>query len=123
MCFEGLHHLLMPVGVQISPIDCAFLIIHSRLQENSSKGKEAPSSDYTPPSESGKGQQTPTPVITADTLFQDIQAVMGDAGRAIIHTRGLGSNPFARTHVHGYRGVAFEVMRNGHVASMTLFQV
>lgn len=48
---------------------------------------------------------------------------MGDAGRATIHTRGLGSSPFARTHVHGYPGVAFEVMRNGHVASVTLFQV
>jgi hypothetical protein len=68
-----------------------------------------------------KGQQLP--VISADTLFQDVQAIMGDAGLATVHTRGLGSNPFARTHVHGYPGVAFEVLRNGHVASMTLFQV
>lgn len=61
--------------------------------------------------------------ISADSHFQDIEAVMGDAGIATIHTRGLGSNPFARTHVHGYKGVAFEVMRNGYMASMTLFKV
>lgn len=61
--------------------------------------------------------------ITADSHFRDIQAVLGDSGLATIHTRGVGSNPFARTQVHGYRGVAFEVMRNGYMASMTLFHV
>lgn len=61
--------------------------------------------------------------ITSDSHFRDVQAVMGDAGMATIHTSGLGSTPFARTRVHGYKGVAFEVMRNGYMASMTLFQV
>lgn len=65
----------------------------------------------------------PAAEITCDSHFKDIQAVMGDAGLATVHTSGLGPHPFARTHVHGYRGVAFEVMRNGYVASMTLFQV
>ena len=75
-----------------------------------------------PPPESQPAMRTAPAEITADSRLQDIQAVMGDAGLATIHTRGLGTNPFGRTHVHGYKGVAFEVMRNGYLASMTLFR-
>ena len=71
----------------------------------------------------GLASDTPRIDITADSHFKDIQSVLGDAGIATIHTRGLGSNPFARTQVHGYKGVAFEIMRNGYMASMTLFHV
>lgn len=51
-----------------------------------------------------------------------VQAILGDGGRATIHTRGSGSNPFGATYVYGYRGIVFEVMRNGHLASITLFK-
>ena len=71
----------------------------------------------------GSGSDAARTDITADSHFKDIQFVLGDAGIATIHTRGLGSNPFARTQVHGYKGVAFEIMRNGYMASMTLFHV
>ena len=60
--------------------------------------------------------------ITADSRLEDIRQVMGEAGLATVHTRGMGPNPFGRTRVYGYEGVAFEVMRNGYIASMTLFQ-
>lgn len=61
-------------------------------------------------------------VITADSRFDDVQAVFGRAGLAATHSPGSGANnPFARTLIHGYKGVAFEVMRNGYLASITLF--
>lgn len=63
------------------------------------------------------------PEITADSCLEEIKAVMGDAGLAAIHTRGLRGSPFGRTQVYGYKGACFEVMGNGHIASMTLFQV
>ena len=61
--------------------------------------------------------------ITADSLWEDVKGIIGDAGRASVHSRGgaVGS-PFGPTFVHGYPGVAFEVSRNGRLASVTLFE-
>lgn len=62
------------------------------------------------------------PCITADSTWEEISAVLGDAGRATIHSRGFASNPFGPTLVYGYKGVAFEALKNGHLAGLTLFQ-
>lgn len=62
------------------------------------------------------------PCITADSTWDEISAVLGDAGRATIHSRGFASNPFGPTLVYGYKGVAFEALKNGHLAGLTLFQ-
>lgn len=80
----------------------------------------------TPPDPSGRGlppvhAPPPAGVVTADSPWSDIQQCMGDGGRATILSRGSGSNPFGPTYVYGYRGVAFEVMKNGYLASATLF--
>ena len=69
------------------------------------------------------GAEAPSrPSITADSTWEDISAILGDAGRATIHSRGFASNPFGPTLVYGYRGVAFEALKNGHLAGLTLFQ-
>eukprot|EP00897_Mesotaenium_endlicherianum_P009479 jgi/Mesen1/855/ME000112S10998 len=60
--------------------------------------------------------------ITADTTWPHIQEILGDGGRAAIQTRGYSSNPFGPSYVYGFRHVAFEIMKNGHIATMTLFQ-
>jgi hypothetical protein len=62
------------------------------------------------------------PVITADSSWEEVQQALGDGGRATIHSRGFASNPFGPTLVYGYRGVAFEVLKNGHLAGLTLFE-
>ncbi|EIE18598.1 UPF0183-domain-containing protein [Coccomyxa subellipsoidea C-169] len=62
------------------------------------------------------------PTITADSTWDEVQQVLGDGGRATIHSRGFASNPFGPTLVYGYRGVAFEALKNGHLAGLTLFQ-
>ncbi|GBG83063.1 hypothetical protein CBR_g36680 [Chara braunii] len=60
--------------------------------------------------------------ITVDTKWEEIQSILGDGGRAAIQTRGSIDNPFGPTRVYGYRNVVFEVMKNGHIATVTLFQ-
>jgi hypothetical protein len=62
------------------------------------------------------------PTITADSTWDEVQQVLGDGGRATIHSRGFASNPFGPTLVYGYRGVAFEALKSGHLAGLTLFQ-
>jgi hypothetical protein len=51
-----------------------------------------------------------------------VQEILGDGGRAAIQTQGSVSNPFGPTFVYGYRNIALEVMKNGHIATVTLFQ-
>ncbi|XP_057816067.2 PHAF1 protein At3g51130 isoform X2 [Cryptomeria japonica] len=60
--------------------------------------------------------------ITSNTKWSQVQELLGDAGRAAIQTQGSTINPFGSTFVYGYRNIAFEVMRNGHIATVTLFQ-
>lgn len=60
--------------------------------------------------------------ITADTKWQEVQQLLGDGGRAAIQAQGSVSNPFGPTFVYGYRNIAFEVMKNGHIATVTLFR-
>ena len=75
------------------------------------------------PEDSTASEQLPSrPSITADGTWEEISAILGDAGRATIHSRGFASNPFGPTLVYGYRGVAFEALKNGHLAGLTLFQ-
>ncbi len=64
----------------------------------------------------------PPQFLTADSTWTEIQALMGPAGRATILTHGTDASPFGPTYVYGYEGVAFEVMKNGQLAAVTLFQ-
>lgn len=63
-----------------------------------------------------------TNFILADTKWDQVKELLGDAGRAAIQTQGSVSNPFGPTFVYGYRNIALEVMKNGHIATVTLFQ-
>ena len=47
-----------------------------------------------------------------DSRWEDVQRQWGDAGRSMVHDS-------ERFYAHD--GVVFEVMRNGHLASVTLF--
>lgn len=69
-----------------------------------------------------QGSACKGPTITADSTWDEVQQVLGDGGRATIHSRGFASNPFGPTLVYGYRGVAFEALKSGHLAGLTLFQ-
>ena len=61
--------------------------------------------------------------ITCDSRFEDVQKFFSHMGLSGLQSRGIGcADPFARTIVHGYKGAAFEVMRNGSLASVTLFK-
>ncbi|KAL2552733.1 hypothetical protein Fot_06366 [Forsythia ovata] len=60
--------------------------------------------------------------ITPSTKWEQVKEILGDCGRAAIQTHGSTSNPFGSTFVYGYPNVAFEVMKNGYIATVTLFQ-
>ncbi|KAK6125727.1 hypothetical protein DH2020_040531 [Rehmannia glutinosa] len=60
--------------------------------------------------------------ITPSTKWEQVKEILGDSGRAAIQTQGSTSNPFGSTFVYGYPNVAFEVMKNGYIATVTLFQ-
>ncbi|CAM6102563.1 unnamed protein product [Calypogeia fissa] len=83
---------------------------------------------HVPPAETsedvhvGLNGDAPQPVITAFTKFAEVQEILGDGGRAAIQTQGSVSNPFGPTFVYGYRNIALEVMKNGYLATVTLFQ-
>ncbi|XP_074564334.1 PHAF1 protein At3g51130 [Curcuma longa] len=60
--------------------------------------------------------------ITSSTKWEQIKEILGDGGRAAIQTQGSMNNPFGSTFVYGYPNVAFEVLKNGHIATVTLFR-
>ncbi|XP_042519440.1 PHAF1 protein At3g51130-like isoform X2 [Macadamia integrifolia] len=59
--------------------------------------------------------------ITPSTKWEQVKEILGDCGRAAIQTQGSINNPFGSTFVYGYQNVAFEVMKNGYIATVTLF--
>eukprot|EP00258_Populus_trichocarpa_P044613 XP_024460632.1 UPF0183 protein At3g51130 isoform X3 [Populus trichocarpa] len=60
--------------------------------------------------------------ITPSTKWDQVKEILGDCGRAAIQTQGSTDNPFGSTFVYGYQNVAFEVMKNDYIATVTLFQ-
>ncbi|KAI8030648.1 UPF0183 protein [Camellia lanceoleosa] len=70
----------------------------------------------------GSFHQEVNACITPSTKWEQVKEILGDCGRAAIQTQGSKSNPFGSTFVYGYQNVAFEVMKNGYIATVTLFQ-
>ncbi|XP_038718852.1 UPF0183 protein At3g51130-like isoform X2 [Tripterygium wilfordii] len=60
--------------------------------------------------------------ITPSSKWERVKEFLGDSGRAAIQTQGSKNNPFGSSFVYGYQNIAFEVMKNGHIATVTLFQ-
>ncbi|KAJ6420196.1 hypothetical protein OIU84_030160 [Salix udensis] len=60
--------------------------------------------------------------ITPSTKWDQVKEILGDCGRAAIQTQGSTNNPFGSTFVYGYQNIAFEVMKNDYIATVTLFQ-
>jgi hypothetical protein len=60
--------------------------------------------------------------ITPSTKWDQVKELLGECGPAAIQTQGSASNPFGSTFVYGYQNIAFEVMKNGYIATVTLFQ-
>ncbi|XP_064991225.1 PHAF1 protein At3g51130-like isoform X8 [Musa acuminata AAA Group] len=60
--------------------------------------------------------------ITPSTKWEQVKEILGDCGPAVIQTPGVTNSPFGSTFVYGYQNVAFEVMKNGYIATVTLFR-
>lgn len=68
------------------------------------------------------GGNAPRSCITPSTKWDQVKEILGDGGRAAIQSQGSMNNPFGSTFVYGYQNIAFEVMKNGYIATVTLCQ-
>lgn len=73
------------------------------------------------PSNLEGGVPRETAVLTAESSLADVQSMLGQGDRAVIHTRAPGRDAFGPTLVYGYPGVVFETTQAGSIATVTLF--
>lgn len=59
--------------------------------------------------------------VSVESSVSDIQAAFGRGAKPALHTRLGGRHPYGPTHLYAYRGVVFEVLRSGSIATVTLF--
>merc|ERR1712117_269753 len=68
---------------------------------------------------------TPTPVhITPYSKWEGVANLFNPAERPVVLNRASSTNttnPFGSTFCYGYQDIIFEVMPNGHIASLTLY--
>ena len=60
-------------------------------------------------------------MLTAESSLADVQSMLGQGDRAVIHTRAPGRDAFGPTLVYGYPGVVFEATQAGCIAAVTIF--
>ena len=60
-------------------------------------------------------------VLTAESSLTDVQSMLGQGDRAVIHIRAPGRDVFGPTLVYGYPGVVFEATQAGRMATVTIF--
>lgn len=60
--------------------------------------------------------------VSVESSVSDIQATFGSGAKPALHTRLGGRHPFGPTHLYAFRGVVFEVLRSGSIATVTLFE-
>eukprot|EP00128_Syssomonas_multiformis_P007197 Colp12_sorted_trinity150504_noHs@142 len=62
--------------------------------------------------------------VTPDTKWNDVRHAFGaPLGKPAVYNRGSTADPFGPTKFYGYKGIVYEVMLNGHIASVTLYRV
>eukprot|EP01135_Chromosphaera_perkinsii_P007843 Nk52_evm35s1020 gene=Nk52_evmTU35s1020 len=58
----------------------------------------------------------------SDSTWKEIQSSFGEpTARPVVFNKGSSSSPFGSTYFYGYDYIIFEVMRNDHIGSVTLF--
>lgn len=64
--------------------------------------------------------------VTAFSTYEDIFDKVKPSGSPIVINRASSTNttnPFGSTFCYGYQDIIFEIMGNGHVASVTLYSL
>ncbi|KAJ4462615.1 putative UPF0183 protein [Paratrimastix pyriformis] len=59
--------------------------------------------------------------LTEASKITQISAVLGPLPTPIVHSKPVVASPFSTTRFYGFGQAIFEVMRNGHICSVTLF--
>eukprot|EP01137_Pigoraptor_chileana_P016154 Opistho-2@72750 len=88
----------------------------------SSPSRRPPGDRRRPSAESGGSATLNEFVVDPDTKWDDVLVNFGKPiGKPVVFKRGSSSNPFGATFFYGYQQLIFEVMRNNHIASVTIF--
>jgi phagosome assembly factor 1 len=91
----------------------------------------SPTSDFLRGDAKGKGKTRHNPLIDfedpgpigPDSHWDDIKRCFAKApGAPVVDNRGLNVNPFGSSLFYAYENIIFEVMSNGHIASLLLFK-
>jgi len=54
--------------------------------------------------------------------WSEIRDVIGvQVEKPVIYNRSSNTNPFGSTYFYGFKGIIFEVMKNEHISSVTLY--
>ncbi len=64
---------------------------------------------------------TQSVIVTPESDWADVKSLLGPCGRPMIYDTGIATNPFGSSFFYAYNGCIFKVLRNGHIASVTVF--
>eukprot|EP00164_Ancoracysta_twista_P000607 GFYU01000803.1.p1 GENE.GFYU01000803.1~~GFYU01000803.1.p1 ORF type:complete len:385 (+),score=88.50 GFYU01000803.1:285-1439(+) len=73
-------------------------------------------------SEDGDETEGEPIVFDSNTKWDEISKMLGTAGRPMINNKGSMTNPFGATLFYGYKNIIFEVLKNNHLAGITLYK-
>ncbi|CAG8623001.1 4756_t:CDS:2, partial [Funneliformis caledonium] len=105
---------------------CPYKILLPKVSSNSQISNEVAKLEVLEDDDNQSTSQSPQIVddfITSEMKMDQIRDLLGHpSGHPLIFNRGAGGqNPFGPTKLSGYDGVVFEEMKNGCVATITLF--
>jgi len=97
-------------------------IINSTLQMNNeninSNNVDVPLSSPRMPDNDRKDDR----FVGPDMKWSEIRDVIGvQVEKPVIYNRSSNTNPFGSTYFYGFKGIIFEVMKNEHISSVTLY--
>ncbi|CAI2171113.1 2419_t:CDS:10 [Funneliformis geosporum] len=105
---------------------CPYKILLPKVSSNSQISNEVARLEVLEDDDNQSTSQSPQTVdniVTSEMKMDQIRKLLGNpSGQPLIFNRGAGGqNPFGPTKLSGYDGVVFEEMKNGCVATITLF--
>lgn len=60
-------------------------------------------------------------IVGPDSKWPMVEETLGSIGQPVVYNRGTNTNPFGATYFYGFRNLIFEVMKNGHIATVIVF--
>lgn len=104
-------------GTQTQP----HMLVGQPLRSGSAAGAACGGAEHARRAAGGAAESAAATVGVGSTLA-DLQAAFGAGAKPALHARLGGRHPFGPSHLYAYCGVVFEVLHNGRIATVTLFE-